>query len=100
MTYALSPNRQRPLAGTAHAAVFNTWRRFRGQVFYWAPPFIAAYLAMKWATERSVAFSESHLSSARPYSWSARSAAGLPCHRGRFVKKRRMRIQVGLRRGG
>lgn len=31
-TYTLSANRQRPLKGAAHAAVFNTWRRFRGQV--------------------------------------------------------------------
>jgi hypothetical protein len=32
VTYSLAANRQRPLAGAAHAAVFNSWRRFRGQV--------------------------------------------------------------------
>lgn len=52
ITYTLSPNRQRPLAGAAYNAVFNTWRRFRGQVLYVAPPFIFAYAAMNWAVER------------------------------------------------
>jgi ubiquinol-cytochrome c reductase subunit 8 len=51
-TYALSPNRQRPFAGAAHAAVFNTFRRFRHQVLYVVPPFVAAYAAMNWAIER------------------------------------------------
>lgn len=50
----MSPNRQNPLAGAAHNAVFNTWRRFRTQVLYWAPPLIAAYYCMKWADERYV----------------------------------------------
>lgn len=53
-TYYLSPNRQRPLAGTFHAAFFNTFRRFRHQVLYVVPPFIAAYAAMNWANERYV----------------------------------------------
>lgn len=53
-SYALSANRQRPLAGTLNAAIFNTWRRFRGQVLYVAPPFIIAYTAMEWAIERFV----------------------------------------------
>lgn len=48
----MSPNVQNPLAGTAHAAVFNSWRRFRGQVLYWAPPMIFFYYAMEWAIER------------------------------------------------
>lgn len=52
VTYSLSANRQRPLAGTAHAAIFNTWRRFRHQVLYVVPPFVAAYAAMNWAVER------------------------------------------------
>jgi ubiquinol-cytochrome c reductase subunit 8 len=53
-TYSLSPNRQRPLAGTFHAAVFNTFRRCRHQVLYVVPPFVAAYAAMNWAVERYV----------------------------------------------
>lgn len=52
ISYALSPNRQNPLAGTAHAAVFNTWRRFSHQVLYWAPPLVVVYYAMGWAIER------------------------------------------------
>jgi hypothetical protein len=51
-SYSLSPNRQRPLAGAANAAVFNTFRRFRHQVLYVVPPFVAAYAAMNWAIER------------------------------------------------
>ncbi|KAL1994086.1 hypothetical protein VTN49DRAFT_2755 [Thermomyces lanuginosus] len=53
VTYSLSPNRQRPFAGAAHAAIFNTFRRFRHQVLYVAPPFIVAYAAMNWAIERN-----------------------------------------------
>ncbi|KAL8350134.1 hypothetical protein RB601_001377 [Gaeumannomyces tritici] len=53
ITYGISPNRQRPLAGAANAAVFNTWRRFRGQVLYVVPPFVAAYYAMQWAIHRN-----------------------------------------------
>ncbi|PYH99679.1 putative ubiquinol-cytochrome C reductase complex subunit UcrQ [Aspergillus ellipticus CBS 707.79] len=52
-SYSMSPNRQRPLAGAGHAAVFNTFRRFRHQVLYVAPPFIAAYAIMNWATEKN-----------------------------------------------
>ena len=40
------------MAGAAHAAIFNVFRRFRHQVLYVAPPFIAAYIAMNWAIER------------------------------------------------
>ncbi|PSS20348.1 hypothetical protein M430DRAFT_120005 [Amorphotheca resinae ATCC 22711] len=53
VSYALSGNRQRPLAGTLHAAFFNTWRRFSGQVLYVLPPFIVAYATMSWAIERN-----------------------------------------------
>ncbi|KAL2220750.1 ubiquinol-cytochrome C reductase complex subunit UcrQ [Thermoascus aurantiacus ATCC 26904] len=53
VTYSLSANRQRPMAGALHAAIFNTWRRFRHQVLYVAPPFIVAYAAMNWAIERN-----------------------------------------------
>ncbi|EON69568.1 ubiquinol-cytochrome c reductase subunit 8 [Coniosporium apollinis CBS 100218] len=54
VTYAVSPNRQRPLAGTLNAAIFNTFRRTRQQILYWAPPMILAYSAMNWAIERWV----------------------------------------------
>ncbi|KAH8145885.1 uncharacterized protein LAJ45_10027 [Morchella importuna] len=52
-TYTLSANRQRPLKGAAHAAVFNSWRRFRSQALYVAPPFVVAYLLMDWAEKRN-----------------------------------------------
>ncbi|KAJ5097092.1 Cytochrome b-c1 complex subunit 8 [Penicillium angulare] len=52
-TYALSPNQQRPFAGAFHAAIFNTFRRFRHQVLYVVPPFVIAYAAMNWAVERN-----------------------------------------------
>lgn len=51
-SYALSNNRQRPLAGCWNAAIFNTFRRFRAQVFIVAPPFILAYVLMNWAIEK------------------------------------------------
>ncbi|KAK5018526.1 ubiquinol--cytochrome-c reductase subunit 8, partial [Cryomyces antarcticus] len=50
-TYALAQNRQKPLAGVFDAAIFNTWRRFKGQVLYIAPPMIIAYSVMQWAIE-------------------------------------------------
>ncbi|RPB25769.1 hypothetical protein L211DRAFT_782566 [Terfezia boudieri ATCC MYA-4762] len=52
-SYSLSPNRQKPLAGTAHAAVFNSFRRFRQSVLYVVPPFIVGYMLMDWATKRN-----------------------------------------------
>ncbi|KAI9665328.1 MAG: hypothetical protein M1831_001765 [Alyxoria varia] len=52
-TYSLSSNRQKPLAGAWHAAIFNSWRRFRGQVFYVAPPFVLVYLIVGWAERRN-----------------------------------------------
>jgi len=54
VSYALSANRQNPLAGTLHAAIFNTFRRTRQQIFFWAPPLLIAYSAMSWAAERYV----------------------------------------------
>ncbi|KAI5793163.1 cytochrome b-c1 complex subunit 8 [Geopyxis carbonaria] len=51
--YALSANRQKPLAGAAHNAVFNTWRRFRGSALYVIPPFVAYYFIMDWAEKRN-----------------------------------------------
>ncbi|KAI1777252.1 UcrQ-domain-containing protein [Hypoxylon cercidicola] len=53
ITYGVSANRQNVLAGAGHDAVFNTWRRFHTQVFYWAPPLLAAYYAMDWAIKRN-----------------------------------------------
>lgn len=51
-TYSLSPNRQRAMAGTMHAAVFNVFRRTRHQILYWLPPLLLGYAAMQWAIER------------------------------------------------
>ena len=51
-TYALSPNRQRPLAGAARNAIFNTFRRTSHQIGYWLPPILIAYYSMHWAIER------------------------------------------------
>ncbi|GAB7340540.1 hypothetical protein MBLNU457_6955t1 [Dothideomycetes sp. NU457] len=53
ITYGLSNNRQRALAGTAHSAVFNTARRTRAQILYWAIPMLIGYETMQWATERN-----------------------------------------------
>lgn len=52
ITYGLSANRQNPVAGAAHDAIFNTWRRISKQILYVAPPFIGFYYAMEWATHR------------------------------------------------
>ena len=52
ISYGVAPNRQDPLAGVAHDAFFNTWRRFSAQVLYWAPPMIAGYYIVNWAVER------------------------------------------------
>ncbi|KAL8799252.1 MAG: hypothetical protein Q9200_007583 [Gallowayella weberi] len=54
VTYALSANRQRPLAGAASAAVFNTYRRCKAQFLYVVPPFVFAWWIMAWATEKYV----------------------------------------------
>lgn len=55
ISYGISPNRQNPLAGTAHDAVFNTFRRVSSQFLYWAPSLVAGYYIMNWAVERYVA---------------------------------------------
>ncbi|KAF2239073.1 hypothetical protein EV356DRAFT_502010 [Viridothelium virens] len=54
VSYGLSQNRQRPFAGAGHAAIFNTWRRFCGQVLFIAPPLLIAYAVMDWAVDRRV----------------------------------------------
>lgn len=51
ITYSLSPNQQRPLAGVFHRAIFNTGRRVSSQLVYSAP-FILAYLLVDWAEEK------------------------------------------------
>ncbi|KAK3307904.1 cytochrome b-c1 complex subunit 8, partial [Chaetomium strumarium] len=53
VSYGVAPNRQNPLAGAFHDALFNTWRRFRNQVIYFAPPMIAGYYVLNWAIHRN-----------------------------------------------
>ncbi|KAL8913737.1 MAG: hypothetical protein Q9171_001471 [Xanthocarpia ochracea] len=53
ITYALSANRQRPLAGVTNAMIFNTYRRCRAQFLYVVPPIAFAYLLLNWATEKN-----------------------------------------------
>jgi hypothetical protein len=52
--YGISNNRVNPMAGTMRAAIFNTFRRTRGQILYWGIPIILGYEAMEWAIERCV----------------------------------------------
>lgn len=52
--YGVSANRQNPIAGSFHDAIFNTFRRTKGQVFYWVTPIVIAYYLLDWATERYV----------------------------------------------
>ena len=54
ITYGMSANRLNPIAGAGHAAVFNTFRRTKSQIFYWLPVMAAGYYLMSWATERYV----------------------------------------------
>ncbi|BFZ61705.1 Cytochrome b-c1 complex subunit 8, mitochondrial [Saitoella coloradoensis] len=49
VTYSLSPFAQRPLAGTLHAAIFNSARRIRQNIFYWGVPMAAYYGIYTWA---------------------------------------------------
>ncbi|GME38992.1 Ubiquinol-cytochrome c reductase subunit 8 [Neofusicoccum parvum] len=53
ITYRLAPNRVRPLAGALDAAIFNTWRRTKGQILYWGTPLLAGFLALQWAEKRN-----------------------------------------------
>jgi ubiquinol-cytochrome c reductase subunit 8 len=52
VSYALSPNRQRPLAGTLHNAIFNTARRTKDQLIYWLPATVLGYVIVRWAIDR------------------------------------------------
>jgi hypothetical protein len=54
--WGLSANRQNPFAGAASDAVFNTFRRTKGQIFFWLPPLIGAYYLMSWAVDKYVVF--------------------------------------------
>lgn len=54
ITYGLAANRQNPVAGATHDAIFNTFRRTKSQIFYWLPVMAAGYYIMHWATERYV----------------------------------------------
>ncbi|KAF2273629.1 UcrQ-domain-containing protein [Westerdykella ornata] len=53
VTYGISPNRVRPMAGVFPKGFFNMVRRVRNQFLYVVPPFIVAYSAMQWAIERN-----------------------------------------------
>ncbi|KAK3186864.1 ubiquinol--cytochrome-c reductase subunit 8 [Lecanicillium sp. MT-2017a] len=53
ITYGLAANRQNPVAGATHDAIFNTFRRTKSQIFYWLPVMAAGYYIMHWATERN-----------------------------------------------
>lgn len=50
--YGISNNRTNPLAGTFKAAIFNTFRRTRGQILYWGVPMVIFYEIMQWGIER------------------------------------------------
>lgn len=52
MQWGLSANRQNPMAGVAHDAVFNVFRRTKSQIFYWLPAAIGGYYLMDWAIHR------------------------------------------------
>ncbi|KAF3806621.1 Transcription factor lepE [Colletotrichum gloeosporioides] len=52
ITYGIAPKRLNPLAGAAHNAIFNVWRRFAGQFWYIAPPMVAGWYVMYWAEQR------------------------------------------------
>lgn len=58
--YGVSANRLDPMKGTLHDAVFNTFRRTKGQIFYWVPPLVAAYYLLEWATERNHFLNSKH----------------------------------------
>ncbi|EMF17632.1 UcrQ-domain-containing protein [Sphaerulina musiva SO2202] len=51
--YGISNNRTNPLAGTFKAAIFNTFRRTRGQILYWGVPMVIFYEIMQWGIERN-----------------------------------------------
>ncbi|KAF7511763.1 hypothetical protein GJ744_003494 [Endocarpon pusillum] len=52
-SYSLSPNRQRPLGGVVHAAIFNTTRRTKDQILFWLTPMVLGYAVMDWAIQKN-----------------------------------------------
>ena len=50
--YGLANNRSAVTHGMANAAVFNTFRRTRNQILFWAVPALIGYEIMQWAIER------------------------------------------------
>ncbi|KIV96311.1 hypothetical protein PV10_00193 [Exophiala mesophila] len=70
VTYALSPNRQRPLANAFYNAFFNTFRRSRAQFWYVVPPFVAAWWLLEWAEH------EAHFASSKEGRRQAQERAG------------------------
>ncbi|KAK0379090.1 UcrQ family protein [Colletotrichum limetticola] len=52
ITYGIAPNRLNPMAQAGHNAVFNIWRRFASQVWYFGPSLAAAWYVMYWADKR------------------------------------------------
>ncbi|OAK93835.1 UcrQ-domain-containing protein [Phaeosphaeriaceae sp. SRC1lsM3a] len=53
VTYAMSPNRQRPMATFIGKGFWNVVRRSRNQILYTVPPFLVAYATMQWAIEKN-----------------------------------------------
>ncbi|KAF5094770.1 hypothetical protein D0Z00_003403 [Geotrichum galactomycetum] len=47
--YAVSGNAQKPFAGAFHAAIFNTFRRFKAQIFFVVFPVSVYYYIWKRA---------------------------------------------------
>ncbi|KAI1314441.1 ubiquinol--cytochrome-c reductase subunit 8 [Mortierella claussenii] len=54
--YTLSPYEQRAFAGALHQAVFNTFRRVKGQAFYIAIPMGLAYATYSWGKKNHGTF--------------------------------------------
>ncbi|KAF2087843.1 hypothetical protein K490DRAFT_40909 [Saccharata proteae CBS 121410] len=52
-SYGLAQNRQRAMGGAFHSAIFNTARRTRQQILYWATPLAIAYFTFDWANHRN-----------------------------------------------
>ncbi|ORY06153.1 cytochrome b-c1 complex subunit 8 [Clohesyomyces aquaticus] len=53
VTYTVSPNRQRPMAGVISKGPWNVFRRTKNQILYVLPPFVGGYFLMEWAIERN-----------------------------------------------
>ncbi|XP_006003258.1 cytochrome b-c1 complex subunit 8 [Latimeria chalumnae] len=51
ITYSLSPFEQKAFPNYFSKGIPNVWRRFRGQVFRVAPPFVIMYLTYTWGNQ-------------------------------------------------